>query len=689
MDRRNPQNNRGNPRPFDHVALTDRTYREILCRNGRINGLREFRSAFEQERVSFIHSIHKEKDKVKRLEELLSHIDSGNDQQLKRQFDTIKNCEAEISRLKKNMEAAECQHNQQVDIILARHEVEKGLLSDQSNQGTSDSHASDGPLQLDGETTKLLMRKGDELLECVTVWEQRYSALEETMEAAERQHKQQLDKKVAWYEAQTGKLSDQKHQGRETINLLMSKEEELIQFVKVLLGKNSALKEKMEAGEHQHKQQMDTMVAHQQELSDQSNQANLETLNLLHRREKELLQCEEKFTKNLAEKHQTWESEKQQMETKFKEVSQEKNDLAKENLSWETEFKQVETNLKKVEKQKNHLAKKNKSWERDFKQLKEQKDMFSKDLAQNSETWETKVTLVDTKLKEVTQEKDDLAQQHQSSEKELKEVQAELQMVEDEKKESDKKNLSLEKEVKLKDRKVKQLENDLEEQKEKLTRDLAEKHQSWELFVKRNERHVKQLKIQLEEQKEMFSKDLAQNQDSWETKVNLVETKLKEVTQEKDDLAQQHQNRETELKEVQAEFKTVEDKKNQSWEREVKLMETKVKQFEEQMKEQKGKFSKDMAQKQQSWETKEKKMEEEKKLLEDLSLHMKNKRRGLFSRRRDMEDRDVTLQKMLSKMQEKEMKKESSWGGAEASNTSEETVKTEDASGDSAPAGQQ
>ncbi|KAK1878124.1 Hydrocephalus-inducing protein [Dissostichus eleginoides] len=66
----------------------------------------------------------------------------------------------------------------------------------------------------------------------------------------------------------------------------------------------------------------------------------------------------------------------------------------------------------------------------------------------------------------------------------------------------------------------------------------------------------------------------------------------------------------------------------------------------------------DLAQTRLSWEAKEKKMEDEKTLLEDLCLHMKNKSRGFFARRRATEERDVILQKMLRKMQEKEMRKE-------------------------------
>ncbi|KAK1893382.1 Laminin subunit gamma-1 [Dissostichus eleginoides] len=108
----------------------------------------------------------------------------------------------------------------------------------------------------------------------------------------------------------------------------------------------------------------------------------------------------------------------------------------------------------------------------------------------------------------------------------------------------------------------------------------------------------------------------------------------------------------------------------------LRLTETQLKQVEEQRD--------DLAQRKLSWATTEKKMEEEKKHLEDLCLHMKNKSRGFFSRRRgETEDRDVALQKMISKMQEKEMRKKAK----DARNTSSE--KMEEASGDSAPAGQQ
>ncbi|KAK1896151.1 Epidermal growth factor receptor substrate 15 like [Dissostichus eleginoides] len=152
MDRRSVQNNRGNPRPFNHAAEADQAYRQIHCRNGQIHGLNECRGAFEEERVRFFHSMHIEKDRVKRLEELLSYRDSGFHQEHKRQFDTIKQRGAEICHLNENMEAAESQHKQQLDQLVARYEAEKRELSDQSNQVTTDSQNNDGPLQFDAET---------------------------------------------------------------------------------------------------------------------------------------------------------------------------------------------------------------------------------------------------------------------------------------------------------------------------------------------------------------------------------------------------------------------------------------------------------------------------------------------------------------------------------------------------------
>ncbi|KAF3848477.1 hypothetical protein F7725_014974 [Dissostichus mawsoni] len=451
MDRRTNQNQRGNPRPFDHGAVADRAYRQIHCRNGWIYGLDEFHMALGEERAGFGHRMRKEKDNVKRLEDILSNRNSGFDQDNKRLFDIIQYRVADISRLKEQMEAAESQH----------------------------------------------------------------------------------------------------------------------------------------------KQQLDDMVAQQQKLSDQNNEGNLKRARTPSVRGK--------FTKNLAEKQDIWESEKLQMERKYEEVTQEKNDLDRKILSRDTEFQQLEAKLKQVEQQKNYLAKKNKSCETDVKQLKdqmrEQEEMFSKDLAQNQESCEAKVNLVEIKLKEVTQEKDDLAEKQLSWEKDLKE-------------DSAKKNLSLEKEVQLKDGRVQQLENDLDEQEEK------------------------------------FSKDLAQNQESWEAKFGLVETKLKEVTQQKHDLAQKHQSREKDLEEKGRDEEKDSAEKNLSLEKEVQLKERQVKQLENDLDEQKKMFYKDLAQNQESWETKvhltetrwkqveeqrddlaqgqlsweakEEQMEEEKKLLEDL-----------------------------------------------------------------------
>ncbi|KAK1878155.1 Small conductance calcium-activated potassium channel protein [Dissostichus eleginoides] len=120
--------------------------------------------------------------------------------------------------------------------------------SDQSNKETSHSQDDESLLQFDAETVKLLLMRGDELYECVTICEERYDALEERYSALEERY--------------------------------------------------SALEEEMEAKEARHKQQLDE---------------NLVTINLLKRREEELLQSQEKSTKDLAEKQQSWESGKQGM----------------------------------------------------------------------------------------------------------------------------------------------------------------------------------------------------------------------------------------------------------------------------------------------------------------------------------------------------------------------------------------
>ncbi|XP_063739410.1 golgin subfamily A member 6-like protein 6 [Eleginops maclovinus] len=560
------------------------------------------------------------------------------------------------SALEETMKAAEQKHKQQVDIILARHVVEKAQLSDRSNQGTSHSQNSDGTLQLDAETTKLLIRKGDELSECLNVWVQRYSALEETMEAAEQKHKQQLEETVArkerkkllqYEESFTKNLAEKqqmelklKEETQEKTDLAKENlrcETDVKQLKEQIreheeksskdLADKSTLTEKVEAAERQHKQQMDDMVAgyeaQQQKLSAQNEEANLVNLNLLKKREEELLQYEESFTKNLAEK--------QQMELKLKEETQEKTDLAKENLRCETDVKQLK------------------------EQIREHEEKSSKDLADKSALTEK----VEAAERQHKQHMDDMVAGYEAQQQKLSAQNEEAKLV----------NLNL----------LKKREEELLQYEDRFTKNLAEKQQM-EMKLKeetqektdlakenlRCETDVKQLKEQMREHEERFSKDLAQNQETLQTKVKLVETKLSLVSQEKEVLAQQQQNLEKELKEVQAELKMVKEEKTQSSERGVKLMETKVKQFEEQTKEQQGKFYKDLAQKKQSWETKEKKMEEEKKLLEDLCLYMKNKSRGFLFRRRDTEDRDVTLQKMLSKMQEKEKRKKQCRGGAEA-----------------------
>ncbi|KAK1878445.1 Peripheral-type benzodiazepine receptor-associated protein 1 [Dissostichus eleginoides] len=284
--------------------------------------------------------------------------------------------------------------------------------SDQSNKETSDSQNDESLLQFDAETVKLLVMRGDELFECVTICEERYSALEEEMEAKEAQHKQQLEE-------------------------------------------------------------------------------NLVTINLLKRREEELLQSQEKSTKDLAEKQQSWESgkqgmkyvvdktnyqaarnhtlesEKQKMEWKVKGVMKHNSQqtfrihtlekevqklvlqLKKQGEKISEDQQPMETKLKEVEKQKNHLAKFNKSWETDVKQLKgkmrEQEEKFSEDLAENHLSWES--------------------EKHQL-EDERREMETTLKQVEESKKKLAEENHSLELDVKLKDLLLKQFEKDMEVQEE-------------------------------------------------------------------------------------------------------------------------------------------------------------------------------------------------------------------------------
>ncbi|KAI9533426.1 hypothetical protein NQZ68_024480 [Dissostichus eleginoides] len=246
--------------------------------------------------------------------------------------------------------------------------------SDQSNKETSHSQDDESLLQFDAETVKLLVMRGDELLECVTVWEETYGALEEEMETKEAQHKQQLEE-------------------------------------------------------------------------------NLVTINLLKRREEELLQSQDKSTKDLAEKQQGWESEKQQM----KWVVEEKNYQAARNHTLETEKQKMEMKLKQVMKHNTYQTCKIKAMEKEVQKLVLQLEKQGEKIPEDQQPMEAK-------LKEVSQEKDNLAKKNVSCETELKHVEAKLKQVEE--------------------------END----------NLAKKNKSWET-------DVKQLKDQMREQEEKFSKD--------------------------------------------------------------------------------------------------------------------------------------------------------------------------------------
>ncbi|KAK5898426.1 hypothetical protein CgunFtcFv8_015846 [Champsocephalus gunnari] len=487
--------------------------------------------------------------------------------------------------------------------------------SDQSSKETSHSQHDESLLQFDAETVKLLVMRGDELFECVTVCEERYDALEgrygaleEEMEAKEARHKQQLDENLA------------------TINLLKRREEELLQSQEKSTKDLAEKQQSWENGKQGMKYVVDeknyqaarnhTLETEKQKLEWKVKglmKHNSQQTFRIHTLEKEVhqlvLQLDKQGEKN--------SEDQRPMEAKLKEVEKENEDLAKKNLSWETELKQVEATLKEVEKENEDLAKKNLSWETDVRQLKDQmrekEDKFSKDLAGEQLSWES---------------------EKRQLEGERREMETTLKQVEESKKELAEENRSLEMDVTLNVWLVKQFEKDMEVQRE----EFSERHQSWE------------------------------------TKASSMETEIKEVTQEKEDLAQTLQSQATELKDIQAQLHQAEDESNLSWE-------TKVQQLEEEMKEQKEKCSKDLSETHQSWEatvhlmetrlkeakeerdglaqtrlsweTKEMKMENEKTLLEDLCLHMKNKSRGFFAHRRATEERDVVLQKMLRKMQEK------------------------------------
>ncbi|KAK5914347.1 hypothetical protein CgunFtcFv8_008795 [Champsocephalus gunnari] len=552
----------------------------------------------------------------------------------------------------------------------------EGTKSDQSNMETSDNQSDESLLQFDAETVKLLVTRGDELLDCVTIWEERYGALEEEMETKEAQHKQQLQENLV------------------TINLLKRREEELLQSQDKSTKDLAEIQQSWESG----KQGMNYVV-------DEKNRQAARNHTLETEKQKMELKLKQvmKHNTNQTCKINAMEKEVQQLESKLKELTQEKDDLAKKNLSCETELNQVEAKLKQVEEENEHLAKSNTSWETDVQQLKEQmrekEDKFSKDLAEEHLSCEMKLKLVEEEnedlatsntswetdvqqLKEQMREKEDkfskdLAEEHLSCEMKLKLVEEEnedlatsntswetdVQQLKEQMREKDKfskdlakKNLRCETKVHFIETKFQEVEKKkdnlvlkmligetvvqakFEKAKESI-HTLIEENKSWEIIVKQKDVRVQQLENDLDEQEKKFSEDLAEKHQSWATQLEQVEAKCKRVQKQKNHLA----------------------KMKKSWE-------TDVKQLEDQMREKEQQFSQDLAEEHLSCETKvhlmettfqeeEKKMEDEKTLLEDLCLHMKNKSRGFFAHRRATEERDVILQKMLRKMQEKEMRK--------------------------------
>ncbi|KAK5908201.1 hypothetical protein CgunFtcFv8_016279 [Champsocephalus gunnari] len=364
----------------------------------------------------------------------------------------------------------------------------EGTKSDQSNMETSDSQSDESLLQFDAETVKLLVMRGDELLDCVTIWEERYGALEEEMETKEAQHKQQLQENLV------------------TINLLKRREEELLQSQD---KSTKDLAEKQQSWEIE-KQGMKYVVdeknyqaARNHTLETEKQKMELKLKEVMKHNTNQTCKIKamekevQKLVDRLEKQGEKIPKEQQPMESKLKEVTQEKDDLAKKNLSCETELKQVEAKLKQVEEENEHLAKSNKSWETDVKQLKEQmrekEDKFSKDLAEEHLSCETKVHFMETKFQEEEKKKDNLVLKMLIGETV---VQAKFEKAKESIYTLIEENKSWEIDVKQMDMRVQQLENNLDEQEKKFSEDLAEKHQSWATQLEQVEAKCKRVQKQ-------------------------------------------------------------------------------------------------------------------------------------------------------------------------------------------------
>ncbi|KAK1877798.1 37S ribosomal protein S10 mitochondrial [Dissostichus eleginoides] len=260
MERRGFQPNRGKP-----VDLVELACKQIHCSNGQISNLTELYAEYHRERNNFCHRVRAEKEKVKRLDDLLDYRDTGFSEEHIKQFDTIMEREEDISYLRESL----CQ---------------------QSQQQTSDSQQHGGLLQAKTETARMLMRKGEDLLQFITILEDKCSAEKEKMEA-ESQHRQQLDEMITRFEAEK-KISDQIN--KETSDSL--DKEKLLRLEAE--NTNAELRQSVTAW------QLDCSCLQEQVLKEvalkQSREAEVQQLVARSKGQEEI------FFKHLAENHQRW-----------------------------------------------------------------------------------------------------------------------------------------------------------------------------------------------------------------------------------------------------------------------------------------------------------------------------------------------------------------------------------------------
>ncbi|XP_031162515.1 axoneme-associated protein mst101(2)-like [Sander lucioperca] len=394
----------------------------------------------------------------------------------------------------------------------------------------------------------------------------------------------------------------------------------------------------------------------------------------IHQRDTEILDLSRKnetLSQTLAEKIDQLKSKEAELQQSKKRFTQ---DLTEKEKSWETRFFFLQMKCNCLEENLKKKQAENKDWQKKVKQMDEEKveleEKFTKDLNEKENSWETryfflqmKCNCLEENLKKKQAENKDWQKKVKQMDEEKVELEEKFTMDLNEKEKSwetryfflQMKCNCLEENLKKKQaenkdwqKKVKQMDEEKVELEEKFTKDLNEKEKSWEtryffLQMKCNcleenlkkkqaenkdwEKKVKQMDEEKVELEEKFTKDLDEKEKSWETRFNALQTMHNSL----------QENLKTELAE------------NKDWQK-------KVKQMDEEKEEREGKFAKDLAEKQRSWEIKDKQMKEEKKEVEDLCLKMNEKRRGFLFRKK-AGDRQAELEKMKSKMSQKEMKK--------------------------------